>query len=93
MRQDWLDLTKGIAILLVVIGHVFRGYTAAGLFPEYQTAFAYIDYTIYSFHMPLFFLLSGYLYRQREGLLPELAKHRYGCGGCEGVVRDARVTF
>lgn len=40
---DFLDLAKGIGILLVVLGH--------GMFPNHF----FID----SFHMPLFFILAG----------------------------------
>ncbi len=67
-REQWLDIMKGLAILLVVIGHMLRGFTAAGLHPESQDYFDYIDFTIYNFHMPLFFMLSGYLYSRNEQL-------------------------
>lgn len=40
---DFLDLAKGIGILLVVLGH--------GMFPNH--------FLIDSFHMPLFFILAG----------------------------------
>lgn len=46
-RQNWIDSSKGIAILLVRLGHVSSGM---------------LLYWIYSFHMPLFFILSGYCY-------------------------------
>ncbi|WP_306538232.1 acyltransferase family protein [Megasphaera sp.] len=52
-RIDWIDLAKGIAILLVIIGHtVMFGSMARNL--------------IFSFHMPLFFVLSGYTYKFAE---------------------------
>ncbi len=57
-RTDWVDYAKGIGIILVVYGHVARGVYNAGIYiPEafYKLA----DSTIYSFHMPLFFFLSG----------------------------------
>lgn len=48
-RLDWVDAAKGVGIILVVAGHVWtRG--------DVRDA-------IYAFHMPLFFLLSGYLVR------------------------------
>lgn len=55
-RIDWIDATKGLAILLVVIGHTFRE-------AMLETSWiCYLMYNIiYSFHMPLFFSLSGYL--------------------------------
>lgn len=61
-RIKWLDSVKGLAILLVVIGHTLRGYTSAGMYKDIGGILEYIDFTIYSFHMPLFFIISGYLY-------------------------------
>lgn len=46
-RNPVFDIMKGIGILLVLIGHL------PGLLPGLKTF-------IYSFHMPLFFLLAGY---------------------------------
>lgn len=47
-RIDWIDVAKGIAILLVIVGHssvpILRG-------------------VIFSFHMPLFFILSCVTYK------------------------------
>lgn len=53
MRSNWVDSLKGMAIVLVVIGHLstmFSGLVFSGL-----------NQYIYSFHMPLFFFISGYL--------------------------------
>ena len=44
-RISWIDIVKGIGICLVVLGHVYR--------------FNSVLIWIYSFHMPLFFALSG----------------------------------
>lgn len=49
-RIGWLDAAKGIGILLVVLGHTES-------LPPAVTTY------IFSFHMPLFFFLSGYLFR------------------------------
>ncbi|KHD07589.1 hypothetical protein PN36_20120 [Candidatus Thiomargarita nelsonii] len=59
-RVSWIDAAKGIGIILVVYGHVARGVFNAGLYQE-QPLIIYhlIDNIIYSFHMPLFFFLSG----------------------------------
>lgn len=62
-RVDWIDSAKGIAILLVVIGHVGGGYTGRYSIPEYQQWIDYLVWFVYTFHMPLFFCLSGYVYR------------------------------
>lgn len=45
-RLEYLDTAKGIGIFLVVIGHCISGKTLPGMY-------------ITSFHMPLFFLISG----------------------------------
>ncbi|AJY44261.1 acyltransferase [Burkholderia humptydooensis] len=61
MRDSYLDTARGAGIILVVYGHVLRGLFAAGLVPAGwpSALLAAADYTIYTFHMPLFFLLSG----------------------------------
>lgn len=47
-RIKYIDIAKGIGILLVIIGHSF---------PE-----SYIQRICYCFHMPLFFFISGLCY-------------------------------
>ena len=58
MRTLWVDYTKAIGIMLVVYGHVSRGLYKAQI-PMNESLFKLIDGIIYSFHMPLFFFLSG----------------------------------
>ena len=53
MRLDYIDNAKAIAILLVVVGHT------DGI-PHFLETF------IYSFHMPAFFFLSGYLLKDSK---------------------------
>ena len=52
---DWITIAKGLGIIFVVMGH----FIPKGITPNY-----YIDIKnlIYTFHMPLFFLLAGLLY-------------------------------
>lgn len=50
-RNEYIDITKGIAIFLVVWGHVLK-YTLPTGNDIYNL--------IYSFHMPVFFCISGY---------------------------------
>lgn len=52
-RLDFVDKMRGFAILMVVVGHLidFNGWGV------YNTAFQ----IIYSFHMPLFFAISGFI--------------------------------
>ena len=47
-RQTWIDELKGFAIFLVVLGHM-----------PYVSDTIILKHMIYSFHMPLFFLLAG----------------------------------
>jgi len=78
MRIEWLDSLKGFAIFLVVVGHVILGYIRAETFTEYQWSLQFVYGVIYSFHMPLFFLISGFLYkltwaRKNTGLLKKIS--------------------
>jgi len=57
-RLAWLDAAKGVGIVLVVYGHAYNGIVAAGLLPS-SGLLNQIYYGIYTFHMPLFFLLAG----------------------------------
>jgi len=57
-RNDWAGYAKAIGIILVVYGHVARGLVNAGL-PMDKHWFELVDSVIYTFHMPLFFFLSG----------------------------------
>lgn len=52
-RLDFVDKMRGFAILMVVVGHLidFNGWGV------YNPAFQ----IIYSFHMPLFFAISGFI--------------------------------
>jgi len=52
MREKWLDYTKGILIILVVLGHILP--------PPYAVLSTPASY-IFLFHMPAFFMISGYL--------------------------------
>ena len=52
MRENYIDVAKGIGIILVIAGH---------LFPYGEN----ISSTIFSFHMPLFFFLAGMVYKEK----------------------------
>lgn len=53
-RLDYIDKLRGFAILMVVMGHLYLPYTKDGSSHP-------VAEMIYSFHMPLFFFISGYL--------------------------------
>ena len=48
-RIEYLDIARGIGILLVVLGH-----------NDFAALSPFFHQVIYSFHIPLFFFLSGY---------------------------------
>lgn len=55
-RLDYLDMAKGIGMVLVLMGHL-QGNTIFELSPYFQP----MCVIIFSFHMPLFFIISGIL--------------------------------
>src|SRR5262249_12568324 len=57
-RSATVDYARGLGIILVVYGHVARGVLSAG-FPLHKEVLSLVDSVIYSFHIPLFFCLSG----------------------------------
>lgn len=68
-RVIWIDSVRGIAISLVVYGHVIGGYTGNYSSIEYQNFVTCGLKIIYSFHMPLFFMISGYVYALGKNVL------------------------
>jgi fucose 4-O-acetylase-like acetyltransferase len=69
-RLQWVDVAKGIGIVLVVFGHVIDGVRNAGIKIDALTFRLTWD-TLYSFHIPLFFFLSGLFFPhswQQRGL-------------------------
>ena len=64
---DTIDFMKGVGIILVVLGHALDG-IRAGLSDAGSLSGLIFDW-IYSFHMPLFFSVSGFIlaYRQSSG--------------------------
>lgn len=61
-RIDWIDALKGFAILSVVVGHCVTDSISSQTFPEYAALLQMMYDAIYSFHMPLFFMISGYVF-------------------------------
>ena len=51
---DFLDILKGIGIILVLIGHIYSNDT--------------VYHCLYSFHMQLFFMAAGYTYKEKPVL-------------------------
>jgi fucose 4-O-acetylase-like acetyltransferase len=55
-RIEYIDIARGIGILLVVMGH-----------NDFAAISPFGHKLIYSFHMPLFFFLSGYFFKTAMG--------------------------
>ena len=82
----FVDIAKGIAILLMVVGHVFSLPTP-------------LKHAIYSFHMPLFFMMSGYFARKEnvrtlaKRMVPMLIVPYLAVGGVirvSNIIRNAK---
>lgn len=54
-RVNWIDIARGIAIIFVIVGHSLGNYFGS-----------YLANLIYAFHMPIFFILSGYLFKKKK---------------------------
>lgn len=64
-REKWIDNAKGIAMILVIIGHV-----SGGLEGIWNFNF------VYGIHLVMFFVLSGYTTKKKE-LTPEFLSNRF----------------
>jgi fucose 4-O-acetylase-like acetyltransferase len=63
-RVGYLDVAKGIGIILVVVGHAIGGLRSSNLTSD-RSSLEFFFYLIYSFHMPLFFFLSALFVERR----------------------------
>ncbi len=53
-RLQFLDATRGFALLLVMIGHCI-------------STDSFMHHFLFTFHVPLFFVISGYVYKHKKG--------------------------
>ncbi len=58
-RIDWVDVAKGIGMILVIISHTEEHFMPGTLVS--------LKIPIYTFHMPLFFFVSGFLFSMKSG--------------------------
>lgn len=65
-RIEWIDVAKCLGIILVVVGHL-QNQSPGGLVDRLQWA-------IFLFHMPLFFMLSGMTHRPKDVVRSARAK-------------------
>lgn len=69
-RNLFVDIMRGIVILLVVLGHTMTGCTA-------NTQESIIFNIVWSLQMPLFVLISGYVTKYSESMF--LRSQRFLC--------------
>lgn len=62
-RYLWVDNLKLFACLLVVVGHLYMSIMAGGWISEDNIFYCWPIQTVYTFHVPLFFVCSGFLYQ------------------------------
>ncbi|WP_029323005.1 acyltransferase family protein [Butyrivibrio sp. AE3004] len=64
MKRDiWVDNVKVVACVFVVLGHFFQSMVKANIIED-NFLYEWFNTTIYYFHVPLFFICSGYLYQK-----------------------------
>lgn len=74
-RINWIDIAKGIGILLVILGHSPRDIMVDS-YPAIRFMFSFI----YSFHMPLFFFLAGvtfHSFKKSDGFIIKKTKQLF----------------
>ena len=62
-RDTWVDAVKIYACILVLLGHLFQGLVAADIISA-GPLYKWFNETIYYFHVPLFFICSGFLHQK-----------------------------
>ena len=62
-REYWIDFVKCFACVLVVLGHFYQSMVASNVLVN-NFLYKCFNNTIYYFHVPLFFICSGYLYQR-----------------------------
>lgn len=71
-RIYWIDNAKAFGIIVLFYGHVVEK-----IFLTYSSV-AYLQYKlIYSFHIPLFFILSGYIAKQPESNIHSFMRDKF----------------
>jgi fucose 4-O-acetylase-like acetyltransferase len=63
-RLGWIDAARGLAIILVIYGHVIISSIDAGQLPPHG-GWASNVFFIYTFHMPAFMFLTGLFVQER----------------------------
>lgn len=67
VKDPWIDIAKWTACMLVFLGHFFQSMEKSGIM-EAAGGYQWFEHTIYLFHVPLFFVCSGYLYQRNSAV-------------------------
>lgn len=86
-RIAQLDAIKGIAIILVVLGHCIYAFAKA------SSWMVTLDEFIYIFHMPLFFAVSGYLFNPNVNVAKKARRLLVPFFVCASPVILAHILF
>ncbi|MBE5825493.1 MAG: acyltransferase [Butyrivibrio sp.] len=62
-RENWVDIVKAMACVLVALGHFSQSMIKGGIATE-SPLYSWFQMTIYLFHVQLFFVCSGYLFQK-----------------------------
>lgn len=62
-RIEWIDIAKGIGIILVIVAHAEIPYKSS-----FNNEVLFQRFFVYSFHMPLFFFLSGLCFKVNNNI-------------------------
>lgn len=73
--EGWLDLVKLFACILVALGHLLQSFVSSGIMQSTPNVQRFLE-VIYYFHVPLFFLCSGYLHKKSPAVR---SLKSYGC--------------
>lgn len=82
-RVAWIDAAKGVGIILIVLGHANRSIDRTATL-TWTDGLQTLDAVLYSFHVPLFFVLAG--------VSAALARPGWG-NGLRGVVVGVAVPY
>ena len=66
---EWLDGLKGVAIALIVLGHVVATVQNMAIQQSTRNVFEFMFHAIYSFHVQLFFFIAGITFSCKDGFV------------------------
>lgn len=92
----YISLIKNIALLLVILGHagcIYAGKWQCDVVNNNSNLIKYITEYIYSFHMPLFVFVSGYIYSYSKNILKKYnCKNAFIINKCKRLIVPYLIT-